>query len=92
VGSYREGQVNALDRVQKKAARFANHTNDSVCETLAQHRKIACLCAVFRACTGERAWKAVRNRLQGQCYLSRDDHMGKLGPGNKEQIWENIPL
>jgi hypothetical protein len=27
---YREGQINALDRVQKKAAKFANHTNDSV--------------------------------------------------------------
>jgi len=27
---YREGQISALDRVQKKATKFANHTNDSV--------------------------------------------------------------
>ena len=26
----KEGQINALDRVQKKAAKFANHTNVSV--------------------------------------------------------------
>jgi len=38
---YREGQINALDRVQKKAATFANHTNDSPWEVLAQLRKIA---------------------------------------------------
>jgi hypothetical protein len=25
----REGQINALDRVQKKAAQFTNHTKDS---------------------------------------------------------------
>jgi hypothetical protein len=26
---YKEGQINALDGVQKKAAKFAHHTNDS---------------------------------------------------------------
>jgi len=31
----KEGQINALDCVQKKAAKFANHTNSSVWETLA---------------------------------------------------------
>jgi len=31
----REGQINALDRVQTKAAQFANHTKDSDWETLA---------------------------------------------------------
>ena len=29
----REGQINALDLVQKKAAQFANHMNDSDWET-----------------------------------------------------------
>jgi hypothetical protein len=42
--AYREGQINALDRVQKKAANSANHTDDSVWETLAQRRKMA-LCS-----------------------------------------------
>jgi hypothetical protein len=55
---YREGQINALDRVQQKAVKFANHTTDSNWETLAQRRKTARLCALFKAYTGERAWKA----------------------------------
>jgi hypothetical protein len=37
---YWEGQVNTLDCVQKKEAKFANHTNNSVWEPLVQHRKI----------------------------------------------------
>jgi hypothetical protein len=61
---YREGQINALDRVQKKAAKFAHHMNYSNWEALAQHRKIARMCALFEAYTGERAWKAVGDRLQ----------------------------
>jgi len=36
---YREGH--ALDRVQKKAAKFAYHTNESNWETFSQHRKIS---------------------------------------------------
>jgi hypothetical protein len=44
---YREGQINVFDRVQKIAAKFANHTNDSDWEPLAQSRKIARICAVF---------------------------------------------
>jgi len=52
---YREGQINALDRVQKKAARFTNHTKDSDWETLAQRRTITRLCALFKAYSGERA-------------------------------------
>jgi hypothetical protein len=75
---YSEGHINELDRVQKKAAKFGNHTNDSVWETLAQHRKIARLWALFKAYTGERAWKAVGDRLQGPCYLSGYDHDRKI--------------
>ena len=33
---YREGHVSALNRVQKRAAKFANNINDSGWETLAQ--------------------------------------------------------
>jgi hypothetical protein len=35
---YREGQINALDRVQEKAAKFAHHKNSPNWETLASHR------------------------------------------------------
>jgi hypothetical protein len=58
----REGQINVLEQVQKKAAQFTNHTKDSDRETLAQHRTIARLCALFKAYSGERAWKAIRNK------------------------------
>jgi hypothetical protein len=37
---YREGQIYALDRVQKKAAKFAYHMSKSNWETLLQRRKM----------------------------------------------------
>jgi hypothetical protein len=63
--SYKDGQINALDRVQNKAAKFTHHRNDSNWETLAQRREIARICALCKAYTGERAWKAIGDRLQG---------------------------
>jgi hypothetical protein len=32
------------------------------------------MCALFKAYTGERAWKAIGDRLQRPHYLSRVDH------------------
>ena len=46
---YREGQISALDRVQKKAAKFAHYTNSLNWETLASRRKLSRLCALFKA-------------------------------------------
>jgi len=43
-----KGQINALDRVQKKADKFANHTNYSGWETLAHRRKIARICSLLK--------------------------------------------
>ena len=71
---YREGQVNALSRVQKRAAKFANNQNESGWETLTQCRLIARICALFKAYTWRRAWKAIGDRLLKRCYLSRDGH------------------
>jgi hypothetical protein len=73
-----DGQINALDRVLKKKAKFANHTYDSDWETLAQRRKIARICGLFKANTGERALKSVGGRLKGPCCLSRNDHDHKI--------------
>ena len=75
---YREGQINVLDRVHMKAAQFNNHTKGSVWETLAQHRTTACLCALFKAYSGDWAWKAIRNRLGRPSYLNRADHVRKI--------------
>ena len=60
----REGQINVLDRVQKEAAQFTNHTRDSDWETLVQRRTIAGLCALCKAYCGERVWKAISDRLR----------------------------
>ena len=61
---YREGQIHALDRVQKKAAKFAHLTNESNWETLSQRRKISRICTLFKAYSGERAWKVISDRLK----------------------------
>jgi hypothetical protein len=37
---YREGQISSIDRVQKKVAKFAYHTNSPNWETLASRRKL----------------------------------------------------
>jgi len=74
----KEGQINALDRVQKKAAQFTNHTKDSDWETLAQHRTIARLCALFKAYSREQAWKVIHDRLRRPYYLGRVDHVQKI--------------
>jgi hypothetical protein len=63
--------------VQNKVAKFAHQKNDLKWETLEQHRKVARICAVFKAYMKERAWKAICDR-QKPCYLSRVDHDGKI--------------
>jgi hypothetical protein len=75
---YREGQVTALDRVQKKVAKFAHHTKSSNWETLASRRKLSRICALFKVYSGERAWKATGDRLQRPNYLSTVDHERKI--------------
>jgi len=75
---YKEGQVSALNWVQKGAAKFANNINESGWETLAQCRLIARIYALFKAYTGGRAWKGIVDRLLKPCYLSRDDHNRKI--------------
>jgi len=75
---YREGQISALHRVQKKAAKFAHHTNSPNWETLASRRKLSRICALFKAYSGERAWKSIGDRLQRPHYLSRVDHERKI--------------
>ena len=75
---YRERQMHALERVQKKAAKFANHTKEWNWETLSQRRNISRICALFKAYSGERAWKAIGDRLQRPNYLSRVDNERKI--------------
>jgi len=69
---YREDQVSALNRVQKRVAEFAYNINESIWNTLAQRRIITRICALLKAYTGGWALKAKGNRLLTPCYLSRD--------------------
>jgi len=75
---YRECQISALDRAQNRAAKFEHHSGGSDWESMAQRRKIARMCALYKAYTGERAWKAIGDRLQAPSYLSRVDHHWKI--------------
>ena len=75
---YREDQICELDRVQRKAAKFAHHTNNPTWETLASHRKIAYIGALYKAYCGERVWKDIGNRLEWPHCLSRADHNRKI--------------
>ena len=83
-GIQAEKDINALDRVQTKAAQFTNHTKDSDRETLDQHR-IAHLRTLFKEYSGQRAWKAVHNGLQWPYYLSRVGHVQKIR-GRKQRM------
>jgi len=65
-------------RVQKRAAKFAYHTKRPNWENLASRRKLSRICAHFKAYSGERAWKAIGDRIQQPHYLSRVDHDGKI--------------
>ena len=75
---YRKGQVRALDRVQKRAAKIAKIENGVGWETLEQRRMIARLSALFKAYTGDPAWRDIGKRLRKPCYLGRDDHQHKI--------------
>jgi len=63
---------------KRKRLKFANRTNDSVWEKLAQRRKKACIFTLFKAYTAERTWKCIGDRLKWPCYLSRNDHGCKI--------------
>jgi hypothetical protein len=60
---YREGQISTRDRMQTKVAKIAYHTNSPNWETLASRRKLSRKCALYKAYSGERAWKAIGDRL-----------------------------
>jgi hypothetical protein len=72
---YGKVQVSDLKRKKKKkAAKFADNINELGWETLVQRRMIAGICALPKAYTGRRVWKAIWDRLLKPCYLSRDNH------------------
>jgi hypothetical protein len=90
--------------VQNKEAKFAYKRNDLSWETLAPRRKIDRICGLFKAYTGERAWKAISDRLQKPCFLSRVDPDKKIRRRKQKtavrkysfvnrtiQLWNQLP-
>jgi hypothetical protein len=54
---------------------------NTVCRELPRklpRRKLPCICALFKAYSGERAWKPIGDRLERPHYLSRVDHERKI--------------
>jgi len=89
---YTECQRSALDRVQNNAAKFVHHSGGSDWESLVQRRKITRMCALYKAYTGERAWKTIGDRLQAPSYLSRVDHHRKIRARKTKNRQRNTPL
>jgi hypothetical protein len=58
--------------------KFANLTNDSNWEMLEQRRKIAHICALYKAYSTEPAWDTIGDRLQRPYYLSQVQHDWKI--------------
>ena len=67
-----------LDRVEKKVAKFANLRDDSNWETFAQRRKMACICALYKAHSTELSCEDRDDILQRPYYLSQVDHDWKI--------------
>jgi hypothetical protein len=68
---------------------------------LTQRRKVSRICALY---TGKRAWKAIDDRLEKPCYLSRVDHNWKIRSRKQKtdigkysfinrtiQLWNQLP-
>jgi len=75
---FREGQINSLDRVQKKAAKFANLTKHFNWKMLAQLRKITCICALYKVYSGELFWNATGAYYKGHTFWAELIMTGKF--------------
>jgi hypothetical protein len=66
------------------------HAKDSDWETLAQRRTTAYLCALFKAYSLERAWKAIWTGCEGLTIKSRVGHVRKIrGRKQRTDIGKN---
>jgi hypothetical protein len=58
------GQIGALNRVQRRTTKFANNADQTGWESLAEHRMVSRLCALFKAYTERQAWEAIGQALK----------------------------
>jgi len=78
LGSEQGEKNNCVRHGAEESGQFAHNTNSPNWETLASHRNLSYICALFKAYSGEPAWKAIRDILQWPHYLSRVDHERKI--------------
>ena len=78
LGSVQGGTDKCIRPGARESGKFANLTNESNWEKLAQRRKIAGLCALYKAYSGEPGWKVIGERLQRPYYVSWVDHDWKI--------------
>ena len=77
---YRKFHISALDRVQNKAGKFAYHSGGTDWKCSVQRRKLSSMCALYKSYVGERAWKAIGDRLLAQNDLTMIDDYWKIRP------------
>lgn len=83
---YRTQQINSLERLQRRAAKFVkgkrDHGEELVIELgwekLETRRKQARLCSLYRAYIGQKAWGDITARLEKPTYYGRNDHEYKI--------------
>ena len=87
LGSVQGGTNKGVRQGGKESGQICTSYDQSERETLALRRKLSHICALLKAYSSERAWKAIGDRLQRPHYLSRVDHEREIR--NRRQ-WTDI--
>ncbi|KAJ4441903.1 hypothetical protein ANN_11763 [Periplaneta americana] len=85
-GPYRQNQIDSIEKVQRKAAKYVKMGNghdeeivkDLGWELLKSRRRKTRLTALFKAQMGHKAWNDIDARLATPSYLGRTDHIRKF--------------
>jgi hypothetical protein len=78
LGSIQGGPNNCLREGEKESDQICTSYEQFELGNFGVGRKLSRICALFKAYSGERAWKAIVDRLQRPHYLSRADHERKI--------------
>jgi hypothetical protein len=78
LGSVQGGTNACVRQGAKESGQICTSKDSSNWETLASRRKLSHVSALFKAYSGERAWKDIDDGLKRPHYLSRVDHGQKI--------------
>ncbi|KAJ4441374.1 hypothetical protein ANN_11229 [Periplaneta americana] len=96
---YRIYQINSLERIQYRAAKFVKGKredgNDTIkelkWETLENRRRKTRIASLYRPHLGQKAWVDITARLEKPTYYSRNDHDFKIKCRKQKTDVERIP-